>query len=40
MRPDAAERIVAKLRARVDRAFCGATVNDYHKGGHVVTFDV
>ncbi|MCA9170866.1 MAG: hypothetical protein KDB23_24490 [Planctomycetales bacterium] len=37
--PEAARRVIARLQARVDRSFGQMTVNDYHKGGHEVTFD-
>jgi len=39
-KPESACRLVAKLQARTDRNFGELNVNDYHKGGHVVTFDI
>src|SRR5690606_16523498 len=39
-KPEAARRLVAKLQARIDRNLGPMIVEDYHKGGHVVTFDV
>lgn len=39
-KPEAARRLIAKLKTRVDRSFGEITVDNYHKGGHVVTFDI
>ena len=39
-RPDAAERLAAKLQALLGRAFREMNVDAYHKGGHVVAFDM
>jgi hypothetical protein len=39
-RPEAAQRLTAKLQAQTGREFRQIGINDYHKGGHVVTFDI
>ena len=39
-RTDGAHRLTLKLQAHVDRNFSKIKIEDYHKGGHVVTFDI
>lgn len=39
-KPEAARRLVAKLQARIDRNCGQMIVDDSHKGGHVVKFDI
>jgi hypothetical protein len=37
---EVAEHLTAKLQSRVGRTFQDIVVYDYHKGGHVVTFNI
>ena len=39
-RTDGAQRLTSKLQTQADRDFCEIKIEDYHKGGHVVTFDI
>lgn len=39
-RTEGAQRLTSKLQSRADRDFCKITIEDYHKGGHAVTFDI
>jgi len=37
---EAAGSLATKLQANIDRNFREINVDDYHEGGHVVTFDI
>ena len=39
-KPDSARRLALKLQAQGGHEFHELKVDDYHKGGHVVTFDI
>lgn len=39
-RPEDAQYMAMKVQAQVVRDFTDIKIDDYHKGGHVVTFDI